>query len=103
VTATPRRDRTVPSTAFPPAPLSRPHTHSHDTQLIVVEGILHNYQLTDDEDTRARAYPAGTFLYEVGNTPHVTAVDPAAPCTVYVTQNGPLDFIMVDQPDPRWR
>jgi len=54
-------------------------------------------------DVRAGSYPAGTFLYEVGNTPHVTAVDPAGPCTVYVTQNGPLDFNMIDQPDPGWR
>jgi len=88
---------------FPAGTVIPPHTHSNDNQLIVVEGILHNYQLTDDGQTRARSYPAGTFLYEVGGVPHVTAVDPAGPCTVYVTQNGPLDFTMVDEPDPGWR
>jgi hypothetical protein len=74
--------------------------HHHDNQLIVVEGVLHNYRLTDDEETRARAYPVGSFLYEVADTPDVTAVDDGGPCTVYVTQLGPLDAETVDQPDP---
>lgn len=88
---------------FPAGTVIPPHTHTDDNQLVVVEGILHNYRLTDDGPTRARSYPAGTFLYEVGGVPHVTAVDPAGPCTVYVTQTGPLDFTMVEQADPGWR
>jgi hypothetical protein len=85
---------------FPAGSVIPPHTHSHDNQLIVVEGLLHNYRLSDEPDVRARAYPTGSFLYEIGNTPLVIAVDPSAPCTVYVTQNGPLDFTMVQAPDP---
>ena len=88
---------------FPADTVIPPHTHTHDNQLVVVSGILHNYALTDDAEVRARSYPPGSFLYETGGTEHVTAVDPSGPCVVFVTQNAPLDFVMVDAEDPGWR
>lgn len=79
-----------------------PHTHSHDNQLVVIEGTLRSYRLDDDAETRATAYPAGSFVYEPADAPHVLAVDPGGPATVYTTQASPLDLTLVEEDDPGW-
>lgn len=80
-----------------------PHTHSSDNQLVVVEGTIHNYRVDDDDTTRAKSYPVGSFVYEVAGAPHVLAVDPAGPATVYITQAAPLDLTLVEDDDPGWQ
>lgn len=80
-----------------------PHTHSHDAQLVVIEGTLRSYLLDDDSDTRAKAYPAGSFVYEPADAPHVLAVDPGGPATVYTTQGAALDLTLVEEDDPGWQ
>lgn len=80
-----------------------PHTHSRDNQLVVIDGTVHNYRLDDDDDARATAYSAGSFIYEAADAPHVLAVDESGPATVYTTQAAALDLTLVEQDDPGWQ
>lgn len=77
-----------------------PHLHTHDNQLVVIEGTVFSYRVDDDEQTRSRALPAGSVIYEVATAPHVLAISDDGPAMIYSTQTGPLDLTLVEDDDP---
>jgi len=79
---------------FPAGFVSPVHHHSNAYHGVIVEGVLMNPMGRAES---AEQLPAGSYYFVPGNAVHTTRCVSDQDCIIYIHQDGPFDFVPVDQ------
>ena len=86
---------------YPPGFKSAAHSHPVDLQVTVLSGTLHFAEGTSFDESKLKAYPAGSFIFEKANVPHYQMAK-EGPVVFQVSGTGPNAFNFVNpKDDPR--
>ena len=79
---------------YPDGLKAMPHSHPADTYVTVLEGTLYFAEGQTFDESKLKAYPAGSFIFEKANAPHYQM---AKGTVVFQAQGtGPNAFNFVD-------
>lgn len=85
---------------YPAGFKAMPHSHPADTYVTVLEGTLHFAEGKTFDESKLKAYPAGSFIFEKANAPHYQMAK--RPVVFQAQGTGPNAFNFVDpKHDPR--
>ena len=86
---------------YPQGFKAAPHSHPVDLQVTVLSGTLHFAEGTSFDESKLKAYPAGSFIFEKADVPHYQ-IAKDGPVTFQVSGTGPNGFNFVNpKDDPR--
>jgi beta-alanine degradation protein BauB len=81
---------------LPAGTVSPPHVKSANMYGVMLQGEMIHYADGNDP-TAARRMGVGTYYKIASGTPHISACVSEAPCVAYLYQDGPFDFMPVQQ------
>ena len=85
---------------YPPGLKAMPHSHPNDVQVTVLSGTLFFAEGETFDESKLKAYPAGSFLLEKANVPHYQMAK--EPVVFQASTVGPTVFNFVNpEHDPR--
>ena len=85
---------------YPAGFKAMPHSHPADTYVTVLEGTLYFAEGKTFDESKLKAYPAGSFIFEKANAPHYQMAK--GPLVFQAQGTGPNAFNFVNpEHDPR--
>jgi quercetin dioxygenase-like cupin family protein len=96
-----KKEPFVTRVKYPAGFKSAPHSHPVDLQVTVLSGTLYFANGTTFDESKLKAYPAGSFIFEKANAPHYQMAKDG-PVVFQVSGTGPNAFNFVNpKDDPR--
>ena len=89
-----KREPFVTRVKYPPGFKAMPHSHPGDIQVTVLEGTLYFAEGETFDESKLKAYPAGSFIFEKANVPHYQMAK--GPVTFQASGTGPQAFNFVN-------
>ena len=95
-----KKELFVTRVKYPPGFKAMPHSHPIDLHVTVLEGTLHFAEGETFDESKLKAYPAGSVIMEKANVPHYQMAK--GPVVFQAAGTGPNGFNFVNpQHDPR--
>ncbi len=87
---------------FPPHIMDRPHTHSQDRYVTVLEGRWVAGTGAQFDPAAAKPMPAGSYMFHPAGAVHWDGSNSAEPALVQIIGMGPVTSADVDPAQPSW-